>query len=214
MSIPRESVLTLCSRRKRAGGTCGNWRTTLYWWNIRSSNIWHPQVRYIDGRSIKLTLFFETQTYQMMLHMSHALNIKIMPILSPVYVHIMYIGIYVVPSVDSLRHWHGVIFLRKSHYRKGIFKFVIRIPEEYPDASPRVFFTSKVQWNMCAHMAKVTHKGIWIESVLPCKTSRVLQLCVYIYSTFFCLPSCLTHGARRRTSTRAYIHKAADVQCS
>lgn len=81
----------------------------------------------------------------MMLHMSHALNIKIMPILSPVYVHIMYIGIYVVPSVDSLRHWHGVIFLRKSHYRKGIFKFVIRIPEEYPDASPRVFFTSKVQ---------------------------------------------------------------------
>jgi len=53
-------------------------------------------------------------------------------------------GVYVMPSTDSIRRWHGVIFLRHSLYRKGVFKFVIDIPESYPNDAPKVFFTSKV----------------------------------------------------------------------
>jgi len=53
-------------------------------------------------------------------------------------------GVYVMPSIDSIRRWHGVIFLRHSLYRKGVFKFIINIPESYPNDAPKVFFTSKV----------------------------------------------------------------------
>ena len=68
-------------------------------------------------------------------------------------------GIYVLPSTDSLFTWHGVIFVRcallahglscarrcSSHqfrclvlrsglYREGVFKFVIRFPDNFPKA--------------------------------------------------------------------------------
>jgi ubiquitin-protein ligase len=53
-------------------------------------------------------------------------------------------GVYVLPAADSLRRWYGVIFLRKGHYRGGIFKFVILIPQAYPDEGPKVHFLSEV----------------------------------------------------------------------
>lgn len=78
-------------------------------------------------------------------------------------------GIYVLPSTDSLFTWHGVIFVRcallahglscarrcSSHqfrclvlrsglYREGVFKFVIRFPDNFPKACPSVQFFSSV----------------------------------------------------------------------
>lgn len=50
------------------------------------------------------------------------------------------LGIYVIPSTDSLRRWHGVIFLRKGPYRKAIFKFTIHIPPSYPNEAPKILF--------------------------------------------------------------------------
>ena len=53
-------------------------------------------------------------------------------------------GVYVLPAADSLRRWYGVIFIRKGHYRGGIFKFVLIIPPTYPDDGPKVHFLSEV----------------------------------------------------------------------
>lgn len=54
-------------------------------------------------------------------------------------------GVYVLPTQESLWRWHGVIFLRKGFFRKGVFKFVLHIPDGYPDAGPpRVFFISEI----------------------------------------------------------------------
>lgn len=55
-------------------------------------------------------------------------------------------GVYVVPSFDNLRVWHGVIFIRQGMYRDGIFKFRIDIPDSYPadDARPTVTFHTSV----------------------------------------------------------------------
>jgi ubiquitin-protein ligase len=33
-----------------------------------------------------------------------------------------------------------VIFIQNGYYKGGVFKFVINIPEEYPDAAPSVRF--------------------------------------------------------------------------
>src|SRR4051812_47114060 len=41
-------------------------------------------------------------------------------------------GLYIVPSTDSLRRWHGVIFIRKGFYKGGIFKFLLHLPTSYP----------------------------------------------------------------------------------
>eukprot|EP00743_Colponemidia_sp_Colp-15_P004435 GILK01004782.1.p1 GENE.GILK01004782.1~~GILK01004782.1.p1 ORF type:complete len:296 (+),score=43.90 GILK01004782.1:85-972(+) len=53
-------------------------------------------------------------------------------------------GVYVMPQFDTLRIWHGIIFIRQGFYRQGVFKFVISIPEEYPEARPTVTFFSHV----------------------------------------------------------------------
>ena len=51
-------------------------------------------------------------------------------------------GVFVMPSLESLRVWHGVIFVRKGVYQNGVFKFRVDLPPEYPelDAWPRVTF--------------------------------------------------------------------------
>mmetsp|Transcript_16558 Transcript_16558/g.27363 ORF Transcript_16558/g.27363 Transcript_16558/m.27363 type:complete len:244 (-) Transcript_16558:426-1157(-) len=53
-------------------------------------------------------------------------------------------GVYVMPSLDSMYVWYGVIFLRDGLYKGGTFKFVINIPEGYPDARPSVRFGTRI----------------------------------------------------------------------
>eukprot|EP00586_Coscinodiscus_wailesii_P010451 CAMPEP_0172504754 /NCGR_PEP_ID=MMETSP1066-20121228/181001_1 /TAXON_ID=671091 /ORGANISM="Coscinodiscus wailesii, Strain CCMP2513" /LENGTH=259 /DNA_ID=CAMNT_0013281053 /DNA_START=128 /DNA_END=907 /DNA_ORIENTATION=- len=55
-------------------------------------------------------------------------------------------GVYLIPSLDDLRHFFGVIFVRRGPFTNGIFKFQIRLPERYNDtnAHPRITFSSYV----------------------------------------------------------------------
>lgn len=40
-------------------------------------------------------------------------------------------GIYIVPSADDIRSFHGVIFLRRGLYRGGVYRFQIKLPLDY-----------------------------------------------------------------------------------
>jgi len=55
-------------------------------------------------------------------------------------------GVYVIPSLDNLRHFHGVIFVRRGPFTNGIFKFQIKLPEKYNDTNtwPQITFSSYV----------------------------------------------------------------------
>ncbi|XP_014252475.1 protein AKTIP homolog isoform X2 [Cimex lectularius] len=54
-------------------------------------------------------------------------------------------GVYVIPSANSGFVWFGVVFVRNGIYKGGIFKFNVRIPENYPDTfSPTVDFDTRV----------------------------------------------------------------------
>mmetsp|Transcript_27331 Transcript_27331/g.41357 ORF Transcript_27331/g.41357 Transcript_27331/m.41357 type:complete len:239 (+) Transcript_27331:90-806(+) len=55
-------------------------------------------------------------------------------------------GVYLVPSMDDLRHFYGVIFVRRGPFTNGIFKFQIRLPEQYNDVNqhPKITFSSYV----------------------------------------------------------------------
>ena len=55
-------------------------------------------------------------------------------------------GVYLLPSFTDLRHFHGVIFVRRGPYTNGIFKFELRLPPKYNDvdAWPVITFSSKV----------------------------------------------------------------------
>lgn len=55
-------------------------------------------------------------------------------------------GVYLVPSLDDLRRFHGVIFVRRGPYANGVFKFQIRLSERYNDVNawPRIIFSSNV----------------------------------------------------------------------
>ena len=55
-------------------------------------------------------------------------------------------GVYLIPSLDDLRHFHGVIFVRRGPYTNGIFKFQLRLPRKYNDvdAWPQITFSSYV----------------------------------------------------------------------
>ena len=55
-------------------------------------------------------------------------------------------GMYVLPSFTDRRKWHGVVFLRQGLYKRGIFKFIVEMPESYPEdgARPTVRFLNHV----------------------------------------------------------------------
>jgi ubiquitin-protein ligase len=44
--------------------------------------------------------------------------------------------------MENLRRWYGVIFVRSGMYKGAAFKFVLDIPEIYPEDGPHVMFTS------------------------------------------------------------------------
>jgi len=55
-------------------------------------------------------------------------------------------GVYLVPSYDDLRMFHGVIFVRRGAFTNGIFKFTLHCPPTYNDvnAHPTMRFGSYV----------------------------------------------------------------------
>ncbi|CAM9284713.1 unnamed protein product [Laminaria digitata] len=55
-------------------------------------------------------------------------------------------GVFVIPSVNHLRIWYGVIFVRRGHYANGVFKFRVELPADYNDVGtwPVIRFTSSV----------------------------------------------------------------------
>mmetsp|Transcript_19154 Transcript_19154/g.55706 ORF Transcript_19154/g.55706 Transcript_19154/m.55706 type:complete len:252 (-) Transcript_19154:1337-2092(-) len=55
-------------------------------------------------------------------------------------------GVYLVPSLDDLRLFHGVIFVRRGPFTNGIFKFRVKLPPRYNDVNawPHITFSSYV----------------------------------------------------------------------
>jgi ubiquitin-protein ligase len=55
-------------------------------------------------------------------------------------------GVYILPSMDSLRKFYGVIFVRRGPFTNGIFKFLLDLPALYNDLNthPVIQFTSQV----------------------------------------------------------------------
>lgn len=55
-------------------------------------------------------------------------------------------GVYLIPSMDSLRNFHGIIFVRRGPFTNGIFKFRLDLPPKYNDTNmwPKITFSSTV----------------------------------------------------------------------
>jgi len=55
-------------------------------------------------------------------------------------------GVYLIPSMGSLREFHGIIFVRRGLYTNGIFKFKLTLPPKYNDVNmwPQITFFSRV----------------------------------------------------------------------
>jgi ubiquitin-protein ligase len=55
-------------------------------------------------------------------------------------------GVYLLPSHDSIRLFHGVIFVRRGHFTNGIFKFTLECDPKYNDKNlhPKITFSSYV----------------------------------------------------------------------
>ena len=55
-------------------------------------------------------------------------------------------GVYLIPSMDNLRIFFGIIFVRRGPFTNGIFKFELRLPPKYNDVDmwPEIIFTSHV----------------------------------------------------------------------
>ncbi|KAL7522244.1 hypothetical protein ACHAWX_006936 [Stephanocyclus meneghinianus] len=55
-------------------------------------------------------------------------------------------GVYLIPSFDDIRLFHGVIFVRRGSFTNGIFKFTLECDPKYNDRNlhPKVTFSSYV----------------------------------------------------------------------
>ncbi|KAJ3185880.1 hypothetical protein HK101_009789 [Irineochytrium annulatum] len=46
------------------------------------------------------------------------------------------------PNPDDLNEWHGALFIHRGYYKEGVFKFIVSIPDGYPDEGPTVRFVT------------------------------------------------------------------------
>ena len=53
-------------------------------------------------------------------------------------------GVYVIPTIQDLFKWYGLLFIRGGEYQGAIFKFRLDIPKDYPNSAPSVVFLSHV----------------------------------------------------------------------
>ncbi|EGG14384.1 hypothetical protein DFA_12156 [Cavenderia fasciculata] len=53
-------------------------------------------------------------------------------------------GLYVIPSFTSIFEWHCVLFIRNRVYRSSVIRFVIIIPDDFPEECPVVKFQTPV----------------------------------------------------------------------
>jgi ubiquitin-protein ligase len=55
-------------------------------------------------------------------------------------------GVYLIPSMDNLRFFYGVVFVRRGPYTNGIFKFTLALPLKYNGLNmhPEIRFLSQI----------------------------------------------------------------------
>lgn len=53
-------------------------------------------------------------------------------------------GLIVLPQLESIRVWDGVLFVREGVYGGAIFKFRMTFPVDYPRSNPSIVFFSEV----------------------------------------------------------------------
>uniref|UniRef100_T1ISW3 UBC core domain-containing protein n=1 Tax=Strigamia maritima TaxID=126957 RepID=T1ISW3_STRMM len=50
-------------------------------------------------------------------------------------------GVYVLPAANTPLKWYGVLFASHNYYEDGVFRFILHIPDNYPNGMvPRLFF--------------------------------------------------------------------------
>nr|GAT59410.1 UBC-like protein [Mycena chlorophos] len=54
------------------------------------------------------------------------------------------LGIYILPSPDTITVWDGTFFVHQGYFADAVFKFRLTFPPTYPDSPPQVKFTSDV----------------------------------------------------------------------
>ncbi|KRX08347.1 Ubiquitin-conjugating enzyme/RWD-like protein [Pseudocohnilembus persalinus] len=54
------------------------------------------------------------------------------------------LGIYVIPKLNNIHEWEGIIFIRNGVYKMGKFKFLLIFPQQFPLEPPEVQFVSPV----------------------------------------------------------------------
>ncbi|KAF8655296.1 hypothetical protein AX16_003195 [Volvariella volvacea WC 439] len=54
------------------------------------------------------------------------------------------LGMYIVPSTESLLIWHGVLFVHQGYYADAVLKFRLTFPSNYPEQPPAVHFITDV----------------------------------------------------------------------
>ncbi|CAG9318216.1 unnamed protein product [Blepharisma stoltei] len=53
-------------------------------------------------------------------------------------------GVYVLPKIQDVHTWFGILFIKKGHYRGAILKFRIELPQDYPNSGPQAYFSPHV----------------------------------------------------------------------
>ncbi|TRM67624.1 ubiquitin-conjugating enzyme/RWD-like protein [Schizophyllum amplum] len=54
------------------------------------------------------------------------------------------LGVYVVPSIESLLIWDAVLFVHQGYYSDAVLKFRLAFPRNYPEHPPLVQFVTDV----------------------------------------------------------------------
>eukprot|EP01027_Heterolobosea_sp_BB2_P012553 GEZU01018183.1.p1 GENE.GEZU01018183.1~~GEZU01018183.1.p1 ORF type:complete len:287 (-),score=66.90 GEZU01018183.1:251-1111(-) len=95
-------------------------------------------------------------------------------------------GLYVAPSKETIEEWDGVIFIRAGVFRKGIFKFKITFPPNYPYAPPSITFINKIFHPQISEDGRVDLTRVH-ANLEPMKHNVILHSLMYLKRIFYSL---------------------------
>ncbi|KAH8398579.1 hypothetical protein KR222_000510 [Zaprionus bogoriensis] len=94
-------------------------------------------------------------------------------------------GIYVIPSYANSLQWFGVLFGRGGFYANGVFRFLILLPDRFPDNKtiPAVIFQHNVIHPLvCPYTFSLDISGAFSE--WKCGEDHLWQVLKYIQTIF------------------------------
>ncbi|ETW84035.1 hypothetical protein HETIRDRAFT_242275, partial [Heterobasidion irregulare TC 32-1] len=93
------------------------------------------------------------------------------------------LGMYIIPSLENLSIWDGVLFVHQGYYTDSILKLRLTFPPEYPERAPTVHFITDIFHPLVSQQDGAFNLGAKFRPWRP-RENHVYDILHYVKASF------------------------------